>query len=254
MIIVSGTERSGTSMWMQILSAAGLPMIAEAYPSDWAKMSDANKSGFWESDFREGVYYKTNPDPINGVYWKAEDYRRYAVKVFCHGLIRTERAYIDRVLLTVRPWREFAESSKRLNRLDGTTTNLPLALHWWCSNFFAIDDCAKRGYDMRIVTYDQIMADPEGTTRQVCEWLGGGDATAASAVVDSGQRTFDGCATTEPDFGFSQEFGDFYEAASRSFDIGLPFINQMRKAHETILPAMLDLAKKESTNVVGRNL
>ena len=29
MVIVTGTRRSGTSMWMQILQAAGLPIVGE---------------------------------------------------------------------------------------------------------------------------------------------------------------------------------------------------------------------------------
>ena len=35
MIIVTGTKRSGTSMWMQILAAAGLPVFGEAFPRSW---------------------------------------------------------------------------------------------------------------------------------------------------------------------------------------------------------------------------
>ena len=33
MIFVSGTKRSGTSMWMQVLRAAGLPVLGEAFPT-----------------------------------------------------------------------------------------------------------------------------------------------------------------------------------------------------------------------------
>jgi len=34
-IVVTGTKRSGTSMWMQVLGAAGLPVVGDAFPADW---------------------------------------------------------------------------------------------------------------------------------------------------------------------------------------------------------------------------
>ena len=49
MFIVTGTKRSGTSMWMQILIAAGLPIIGEAFPMRWEHtIKAANPEGFYE--------------------------------------------------------------------------------------------------------------------------------------------------------------------------------------------------------------
>ena len=69
MIIVTGTKRSGTSMWMQLLTAAGFPPIGDAFPRNWeTTLKDANPGGFWESELRRGIYYETNPDPKTGTY------------------------------------------------------------------------------------------------------------------------------------------------------------------------------------------
>ena len=54
MFIVTGTKRSGTSMWMQILAAAGLEVIGERFPRHWGEhLSAANPDGFYESELIE---------------------------------------------------------------------------------------------------------------------------------------------------------------------------------------------------------
>ena len=56
MIIVTGTKRSGTSMWMQILKAAGFAIVGEACPRDWAStIREGNPLGFYESPLRRGA-------------------------------------------------------------------------------------------------------------------------------------------------------------------------------------------------------
>ena len=79
MIIVTGTKRSGTSMWMQILIAAGFPHIGEAFPMRWEQtIKAANPDGFFESHLRRGVFYKTNPHPKTGAYLFPEQVQHHA--------------------------------------------------------------------------------------------------------------------------------------------------------------------------------
>ena len=74
MIFVSGTKRSGTSMWMQVLQAAGLPILGKAFPRNWGTgpLRDANPDGFYETLLRNGIYYATNPHPRTGKYFLPE--------------------------------------------------------------------------------------------------------------------------------------------------------------------------------------
>src|SRR6185295_4057207 len=115
MIIVTGTKRSGTSMWMQILKAAGFPILGEAFPRDWGEtIRDANKQGFFESPLRLGIYYATNPHPRTGAFLAPKETRRLAVKVFSVGLVKSDLAYVDKVVASMRPWREYLRSLERL--------------------------------------------------------------------------------------------------------------------------------------------
>ena len=201
MIIVTGTKRSGTSMWMQILGAAGLPLFGEAFPRDWGKtLRDANPEGFYESILRQGIYWRTNPHPRTGAYFFPEQVQRHAVKVFIPGLVRTDRAYIGRVIASVRPWREYCRSLRRLWAMEDAVLaerhpgRKPLprvspALEWWSENYMLIRDVATRRYPVHLQSYDGLLEDPEGVLRKTFAWLGVGDPSAAMAAIKPERRT-----------------------------------------------------------------
>jgi hypothetical protein len=201
MIIVTGTKRSGTSMWMQILGAGGLPSFGEAFPRNWGEtLRDANPEGFYESILRQGIYWRTNPHPRTGAYFFPEQVQRHAVKVFIPGLVRTDRAYIGRVIASVRPWREYCRSLRRLwamedvaiaERYPGRTPppRLSPALEWWSESYMLLRDVAIRRYPVHLQSYDGLLADPEGVLQRTFAWLGFGDAAAAAAAVKPGRRT-----------------------------------------------------------------
>lgn len=201
MIIVTGTKRSGTSMWMQILGAAGLPMFGEAFPRDWGStLRDANPEGFYESVLRQGIYWRTNPHPRTGAYFFPEQVQRHAVKVFIPGLVRTDRAYIGRVIASVRPWREYCGSLRRLWAMEDAALaerhpgrrpppRVSPALEWWSENYMLIRDVAIRRYPVHLQSYDGLLEDPEGVLARTLAWLGLGDAAAAMAAVKPSRRT-----------------------------------------------------------------
>ena len=194
MIIVTGTKRSGTSMWMQILAAAGLEVIGERFPRHWRDhLGAANPDGFYESELIAGIYFRTNPHPVSGVFLFPDQTRHHAVKVFIPGLVRTDLAFIDRVIATVRPWRAFARSRERLRALIRASTSapgeadalaLPAGLEWWSENFALIRDIATRRYASHVLSFDSLLADPDASIHAVVQWLGVGDARQACAVVD----------------------------------------------------------------------
>lgn len=212
MIIVTGTKRSGTSMWMQVFKAAGLPLIGEAYMGPWERsIKEANPRGFYESRFRNGIFYATNPDPKTGHFVPPQDSRLHVVKVFIPGLVRTDLAYTGRVLATVRDWRAYATSVKRLyemedrwlvnegvdpdtgiSRLEQARTSRPAvhpAVEWWFENYELIRDLVCRRYPFHLTTYEKVLADPDAQIRKVLTWVGAGDADAAIAAVAATLRT-----------------------------------------------------------------
>ena len=201
MIIVTGTKRSGTSMWMQILAAAGLPLFGEAFPRNWEQtLHEANPGGFYESILRRGIYWRTNPHPRTGAYFFPEQVEQHAVKVFIPGLVRTDRAFIGRVIATMRPWREYVRSLRRLWALEDEARTqrdprakppprLSPALEWWSENYMLLRDVATRRYPVHLQSYDGLLDDPATVLQRTFEWLGFGDAEAAQRAVEPERRT-----------------------------------------------------------------
>jgi hypothetical protein len=201
MLIVTGTPRSGTSMWMQILVAAGFDAIGEPFPGDWrALLASANPDGYWESQLLGGVYYRTNPHPLTGAFLFPEQTRFHAVKILVPGLLRSDLAYIDRVVATVREWRQFVASRERLRALYEShfglepheqilRHELPPALEWWVDNFALLRDLATRRYAAHVCSYQSLLEDPERAIGEVLRWLDHGDLARAVAAVRPERQT-----------------------------------------------------------------
>ncbi|EDM78943.1 hypothetical protein PPSIR1_06863 [Plesiocystis pacifica SIR-1] len=208
MIFVSGTKRSGTSMWMQVLAAAGVPILGRAFPRNWARtLREANPEGFYESLLRQGVYYRTNPHPTTGEYFLPDQVEGYAVKVFVPGVVRSERAYIRRLVANVRAWRDYAASMARLHALEDRAmaeaaarsaeaepspsepVRFPPVFEWWMENFALVRDISLRRYPARLQAYDRVVDAPAQILGPALEWLGVPDIDAGLAAVRPELRT-----------------------------------------------------------------
>jgi len=251
MILVSGTKRSGTSMWMRALHTAGVPVIGETWPRSWGKsaLRQANPDGFYESSLREGVHFLTNPDPQTGTWLSPQASQGHAVKVFLAGVARTDLAYIERVLVSMRPWRAYVASMVRLRELEQQSMKLPstpvepraLALEWWLENYLGLRDILLRGYPCHVVSYPAVLQDPDRVMDQVFGWLGvSADPAAAAGTI----RTRGAAATPQaPDVDLSglpaptvPVFDELFERIHQGRPLDEAFLDRMNALHEQLLP------------------
>jgi hypothetical protein len=249
MILVTGTKRSGTSMWMHVLVAAGLPHIGERFPAGWGELlRAANPDGFFESELIAGIHYRTNPHPLTGAYLAPQQTRQHAVKVFIPGLIRTDVAFIDHCVATVRDWRSYVSSTRRVLALQGGSdpTSLPPALEWWCNNYALVRDLAIRGYPVHVVSYDGFLRDPARVATEVLGWIGCGDPEAAARVVRPELRTADRDAPPDPELadGIAAHhlavFDELYATIDREAPLGASFIDRLNRTNDELKPAVLE--------------
>jgi hypothetical protein len=253
MIIVTGTKRSGTSMWMHVLIAAGLPSIGDRYPPGWGEaLHEANPDGFFESELIAGINFQTNPHPATGAYLAPGPTRGHAVKVFIPGLVRTDIAYIDRCVATVRDWRAYVASSRRVRRMAGVTPGaqeslLPPALDWWCSNYGLVRDIAVRGYAAHVVTYDGLRREPARMVAEVIEWIGQGDAEAGAAVIDTAGRRPPGEASpSDADLAEGLEaphlrvFDELYETLDAERPLSSALIETLNRTDAALRPRVVE--------------
>jgi hypothetical protein len=249
MILVTGTKRSGTSMWMQILRASGFEVLGDAFPRDWQDViGAANPEGFFESRFRQGIYYRTNPDPRTGAFLRPEDSRRSVVKVFVPGLIRSDLAFVDHVLGTMRNWREYHGSLRRLYELEEANrppkTGAPRRYltptwEWWRENFSLLSDFLTRRYKIHMVAYDTVLERPDEVIPEALEWLGGGDVDAALAAVRPTLRThraeaLEAVPEVEPEV--AAVFDELYARVRDRKGLDAAFIETLNQTNERIAP------------------
>lgn len=251
MIFVSGTKRSGTSMWMQVLRAAGFPVLGKAFPRNWeTSLRDANPDGFYESLLREGVYFATNPHPQTGKYFLPEHVAGYVVKVFVPGVVRSERAYIDHVVANIRAWREYEGSILRLYAIEDSQRGpeldapfrFPPALEWWMENFALIRDISLRRYPARLSAYDRIVEQPEREIPKILAWIGSGDVDAAIAAVKPEHRTQvdpGHSDSVEPEL--ARVFDDLYETLREGQTISPALLATLNQTNAALLPRLREL-------------
>lgn len=278
MLLVTGTKRSGTSLWMQILINAGFPFIGHAYSGIWKKsIGDANRKGFYESKLRYGINYQNNPNPDNGIYLHPRPTVQHAVKIFVPGLVKTDFAFIHRVVATIRPWNEYCSSIERLldmedEYMDAQPQNegeLPREVKviirrpnvspvfiWWRDNFDLLFDTLTRKYPINLVAYDKLLENPENVIPLVLHWCNQGleqdcfptkqhklDIEAAVQTVEKGLRTQKSPEITGhgiPDNlleVFDELYACFYQGGSR---ITAEFCTMLNDANQKI-----ELARKE---------
>ena len=256
MIFVSGTKRSGTSMWMQVLRAAGLPVLGEAFPTAFVgALKAANPDGFYESLLRNGIYFATNPHPVTGRYFLPEHVAGYAVKVFVPGVIRSERAYIGHIIANVRPWQEYEASVLRLHAIeraalgkagpDDTVTTLimPPVYEWWLENFSLIRDITLRRYPARLLSYAAVLADPEAAIAGVLRFIGRGQLAGALTAVKPEHRTQDrpvSATVLPPDT--ARVFDDLYAAVvDGTLFTNNTLLKHLSAANQRLLPELSEL-------------
>lgn len=272
MLIVTGTKRSGTSMWMQILTSAGFPAFGEAFPRNWGEtIKDANPDGFYESILRQGIYYRTNPHPRTGAYFFPEQVERHVVKVFIPGLVRTDRAFLGSVVATVRHWREYHDSLERLYAMedearaekkpDGKSENkpdagrpvrIPPVFEWWSENFSLIRDIVTRRFRVHVQSYDGLLSDPKAVIENTLDWLGDKevDVGAAVAAVKPKNRTQQRHDDGSVPEGLSDKVIDAFELLYRTVDersgLDPALIGKLNEAHVEIAPRIAQAQKAAS--------
>jgi len=257
-VVVTGTKRSGTSLWMQILGAAGLPVVGDAFPGHWEQsLHAANPRGFFESRLRRGIYYRTNPDPKTGDYLHPRDVRHHAVKVFVPGVVRTDIAFLNRVVATVRPWREAVDSlarlhaleaawhrdkavdeadlDRRLQRLHRSRSDLPPAIEWWLEIYELVRDHSVRRYPLRWTALRKVRAEPEAAILPVLRWLGA-DGLDLAAAVDCVDSTLDRSTPADVDLdpAWARVFDAVEEAAMCGPRLPVSLLRDMNRLNRAV--------------------
>jgi hypothetical protein len=156
--IVSGLERSGTSLMMQVLVASGL----ETSYDDSRKADDSNPNGYFEL---EGGKIINNLMKGN---YPLEDYRGKFIKITAYGLqYLPEGRY--KIIYMERDMHEIVNSMSKMaginydNRLPQILTKL---------NDYIKDMITKKDNTNSIfINYNEFIRDPNADLETICKFL-----------------------------------------------------------------------------------
>ncbi len=176
-IVVSGLPRSGTSMAMKMLDAAGIDTT-----TDGERTADEdNPKGYFED---ERVKDLENMEDRTWV----RDSRGKAIKVISFLLKSLPADNNYKVIFMRRDLDEVLASQKKMldrrgeeNTIDDEQMRDLWKNHLWRSNYLLKN---QPQFEFIEILYSDVLAHPEENARRIAEFIGGLDARKMAEVVD----------------------------------------------------------------------
>jgi len=174
--IVSGLERSGTSLLMQILRAGGVPC---AFDQASRPPDENNPRGYFEleggkviSRLRDGVF------PL-------ADYRGRFIKITAYGMKFLPPGQY-RVIYTERHIDEVLDSMEKMARVQDADREGTKAAFVKLNDLTKGRLAARPDVKLLLVSYNAVVKNPADEIRRIAEFLAapGLDETAMTAVID----------------------------------------------------------------------
>lgn len=177
-VVVSGLPRSGTSMAMKMLEAAGLEVVTD----NERTADEDNPKGYLEDERVKELAEMEDKSWIR-------DSRGRAIKVISFLLKDLPRDNNYKVIFMRRDLEEVLASQKKMLERRGEVDETPdermtdaYRDHLWRVNWLLKHDPAFEAID---VQYREVLEDPEPQARRIAEFLGGGmPVERMTAVVD----------------------------------------------------------------------
>lgn len=180
-VIVSGLPRSGTSLMMQMLEAADIPIVTDA-----ARGADeSNPKGYYEDKRIKGLGAAKAEDRA----WITQETGK-AIKIVAPLLGHVPASVPSRIIFMQRSLDEILESQGNMLARDGKSkeagNDLSIAKAFALTvgnvgNFVA----QREKTEILPIDYSETVADPKGTAEKVAKFLGSElDIEKMAAVVD----------------------------------------------------------------------
>lgn len=179
-IIVSGLPRSGTSMMMQMLEAAGLPI----YTDQERTADESNPKGYYEHAavktlMRDASWLKDTPGKV--------------VKIISHLLFHLPARYAYKIIFMDRNIEEVVKSQHTMLVRNGSkkvkADAYPVSIEQqFLKNLKRVDKWEKANYNVEIlhVDYANVIQKPLETANMISDFLGiKTDANIMAAIVDN---------------------------------------------------------------------
>jgi hypothetical protein len=202
----------------------------------------------------QGINYHTNPDPRSGAWIPPQNVTDVCVKIFADGLVKTDYAYITRVIYTMRDWQECEASQVRMNEIKGAdagsgdadtndqvAAQMPAGFLWWKANFSLVRDMQTRRYPVAVFSYADLLRNPQKMIGAAFDWLGKGDAAAALGAVEQSLQTQKKVSLPDVEHGYGVVFDELYDTLCGQQQITSAFYDKLVQTDRRISQDIRDI-------------
>ena len=166
------------------------------------------------------------------------------------GVVRTKVSYLGRVVASMRDFREYEESRRRMWKMEDDSRRekhpdfeppprLEPLYEWWTCNYGLLVDGLRRKYPLRIWAYDTMLENPERTIGEALSFVGGGSLEGALRAVHPEHRTQRSpttAASVEPKV--AAVFDDLYLMVRLQRPLTHPMVTKLEAVNRTLLPRL----------------
>lgn len=170
--IVSGLERSGTSMLMQILHAGGVPM---AFDNSTRPPDKSNPKGYFELEGGKII------NKLMEETFPLEEFKGQFIKITAYGLKFLPPGHY-RVIYSERNIEEILDSMEKMARIDdikrSDTRDVFVKLNKVIKDLIL----NRENMDVLLVNYNQILANPKDRIQEIHDFLDSSDFSLEQMV------------------------------------------------------------------------
>lgn len=177
---VSGLERSGTSLLMQILHAGGVPM---AFDTESRPPDDNNPRGYFELEGGKII------NSLMEGQFPLEDYRGQFIKITAYGLkFLPEGRY--KIIYSLRNLEEILDSMEKMARIKDEDRDETREAFSRLNEMIRGLISKREDADVLFVSYNDIIADPRTWVKKIHQFLEAPDADLDKMIESVDQRLY----------------------------------------------------------------
>lgn len=178
--IVSGLERSGTSMLMQILHAGGVPM---AFDNSTRPPDKSNPMGYFELEGGKII------NKLMKETFPFEEFKGRFIKITAYGLKFLPAGHY-RVIYSERNIEEILDSMEKMAHIEDTkrsdTRDVFVKLNTMIKDLIS----NRENMDVLLVNYNQILANPKDRIQEIYDFLDSSDFSFEQMVSCVDQKLY----------------------------------------------------------------
>ncbi|MCJ7579181.1 MAG: sulfotransferase domain-containing protein [Candidatus Aminicenantes bacterium] len=178
--IVSGLERSGTSMLMQILHAGGFPM---AFDNSTRPPDENNPKGYFELEGGKII------NKLMEESFPFDAFKGQFIKITAYGLKFLPRGHY-RVIYSERDIEEILDSMEKMARIEDTSRSDTRDVFVKLNKMIKDLIMDREDMDVLFVNYNQILKNPEDSIQKIYDFFNSSDFSLEQMVSCVDQKLY----------------------------------------------------------------